>query len=89
MELLEPKMKEHLCFRLTSDTKKQGKVPRRIHKAEREKQKRDHMNVLFLELSKAIGNLILLWGLICMLCAQYVYDTLHQFSGYYTNVCSE
>lgn len=44
----------NVVSRLTSDTKKQGKVPRRIHKAEREKQKRDHMNVLFLELSKAI-----------------------------------
>ncbi|KAL6183122.1 hypothetical protein ACLB2K_044533 [Fragaria x ananassa] len=33
----------------------QGKVPKRIHKAVREKQKREHLNDLFLELSDALG----------------------------------
>lgn len=37
--------------------KNQKKVPRRIHKAEREKQKREHLNELFFELSNALGNL--------------------------------
>ncbi|KAF1876034.1 hypothetical protein Lal_00006665 [Lupinus albus] len=35
--------------------KNQGKVPRRIHKAEREKMKREHLNELFLDLANAIG----------------------------------
>ncbi|KAL3526510.1 hypothetical protein ACH5RR_011166 [Cinchona calisaya] len=34
--------------------KKQGKVPKKIHKAEREKQKRDHMNILFVELRNVV-----------------------------------
>ncbi|KAE9609621.1 putative transcription factor bHLH family [Lupinus albus] len=34
--------------------KNQGKVPRRIHKAEREKMKREHLNELFLDLANAI-----------------------------------
>lgn len=38
--------------------KNQRKVPRRIVKSEREKQKREHLNELFFELSSAIGNLI-------------------------------
>lgn len=40
--------------RRSSSKKKQRKVPKRIHKAEREKKKRDHMNVLFVDLRKAI-----------------------------------
>lgn len=35
-------------------TMKQGKVPKRIHKAEREKMKREHLNELFLDLANAI-----------------------------------
>ncbi|OVA13342.1 Myc-type [Macleaya cordata] len=31
-----------------------GKIPKKIHKAEREKMKRDHMNELFLELGNAL-----------------------------------
>ncbi|KAK4264207.1 hypothetical protein QN277_025416 [Acacia crassicarpa] len=34
--------------------KKQGKVPKRIHKAEREKMKREHLNDLFLDLANAL-----------------------------------
>lgn len=34
--------------------KNQKKVPRRIHKAERERQKREHLNELFFELSNAL-----------------------------------
>ena len=34
----------------------QAKVPKRIHKAVREKRKREHINDLFLELSDALGN---------------------------------
>ncbi|KAM7483300.1 hypothetical protein LguiB_007883 [Lonicera macranthoides] len=34
--------------------KNQGKVPKRIHKAEREKMKREHLNELFLELANAL-----------------------------------
>lgn len=45
-----------LGSRPSSGKKKQNKVSRKIHKAEREKQKRDHMNVLFLELSTAIES---------------------------------
>ncbi|XP_058733307.1 transcription factor bHLH47-like [Vicia villosa] len=32
----------------------QGKVPKRIHKAEREKMKREHLNELFLDLANAL-----------------------------------
>lgn len=40
----------------SSFNKKDGpKVRRKIKKAEREKLKRDHMNDLFLELTKALG----------------------------------
>ncbi|RDX60321.1 Transcription factor bHLH47, partial [Mucuna pruriens] len=35
--------------------KKQGKVPKRVHKAEREKMKREHFNDLFLALANALG----------------------------------
>ncbi|XP_030458144.2 transcription factor bHLH47 [Syzygium oleosum] len=34
--------------------KNQGKVPKRIHKAEREKQKREHLNELFQDLASAL-----------------------------------
>lgn len=34
--------------------KKRGKVPKRVHKAEREKMKRDHLNDLFLSLANAL-----------------------------------
>ncbi|PON93629.1 Myc-type, basic helix-loop-helix (bHLH) domain containing protein [Trema orientale] len=34
--------------------KNKSKVPRRVHKSEREKQKREHLNELFFELSSAI-----------------------------------
>ncbi|KAL2532106.1 Transcription factor bHLH [Abeliophyllum distichum] len=40
--------------RLHPNKKNPGKVPKKIHKAEREKLKRDHLNVLFSELSKAL-----------------------------------
>lgn len=36
-------------------SKKVGKVPRKIHKAAREKMKRASMNDLFLDLSKTLG----------------------------------
>ena len=36
--------------------KKQGKIPKRIHKAERERRKREQFNELFLELADALGN---------------------------------
>ncbi|KAG8384711.1 hypothetical protein BUALT_Bualt04G0146700 [Buddleja alternifolia] len=35
-------------------SRKKGKVPRKIHKAEREKLKRDHMNDLFVNLEKTL-----------------------------------
>lgn len=35
-------------------TMTQGKVPKRIHKAEREKMKREHLNELFLDLANAL-----------------------------------
>lgn len=34
--------------------KNQGKIPKRIHKAEREKMKREHLNDLFLDLANAL-----------------------------------
>ncbi|XP_030513611.1 transcription factor bHLH47 isoform X2 [Rhodamnia argentea] len=34
--------------------KNQGKVPKRVHKAEREKQKREHLNELFQDLASAL-----------------------------------
>lgn len=36
--------------------KKQGKIPKRIHKAERERRKREQFNELFLELAGVLGN---------------------------------
>ncbi|CAA3013725.1 transcription factor bHLH47-like [Olea europaea subsp. europaea] len=44
----------NVVARLHPNKKNPGKVPRKIHKAEREKLKRDHMNVLFSELGKAL-----------------------------------
>ncbi|KAL2321977.1 hypothetical protein Fmac_026356 [Flemingia macrophylla] len=38
----------------SSGTMNQGKVPRKIHKAEREKMKREHLNELFLDLANAL-----------------------------------
>ncbi|KAL4566529.1 hypothetical protein LXL04_030645 [Taraxacum kok-saghyz] len=40
------------CLHTTK--KNPGKVPKRIHKAEREKMKREHLNELFLELAGAL-----------------------------------
>lgn len=46
------------CFRCRScSLKTKGKVPKRIHKAEREKLKREHLNELFLDLANALGKL--------------------------------
>lgn len=45
---------ETVVGRLSPRKKNPGKVPKKIHKAEREKLKRDHLNVLFLEL----GNIL-------------------------------
>lgn len=44
--------------RLSTRKKNPGKVPKKVHKSEREKLKRDHMNVLFLELGNALGNFL-------------------------------
>ncbi|CAA2959781.1 transcription factor bHLH47-like [Olea europaea var. sylvestris] len=40
--------------RVHSSKKKQGQVPKRIHKAEREKMKREHLNDLFLALANSL-----------------------------------
>ena len=44
-------------YRGSSGRKNQKKVPKRIHKAEREKMKREHLNDLFSDLSDALGSL--------------------------------
>ncbi|CAI9283933.1 unnamed protein product [Lactuca saligna] len=44
--------KSPTCLHTTK--KNPGKVPKRIHKAEREKMKREHLNELFLELAGAL-----------------------------------
>ncbi|XP_073054116.1 transcription factor bHLH47-like isoform X1 [Primulina eburnea] len=44
----------NVTTRLCPRKKNPDKVPRKIHKAEREKLKRDHMNDLFVDLSKAL-----------------------------------
>lgn len=41
---------------ISTRKKNTGKVPRKIHKAAREKLKRDHMNELFLDLGKTLGD---------------------------------
>ncbi|XP_020241662.1 transcription factor bHLH47-like [Asparagus officinalis] len=45
---------EHPVTGSPSNKKKQGKVPKKIHKAEREKLKRDQLNDLFLELGHVL-----------------------------------
>ncbi|KAK3030848.1 hypothetical protein RJ639_035777 [Escallonia herrerae] len=45
-----------MCCRPSPRKRNHGRVPKRIHKAEREKLKRDHMNVLFLELGKSLES---------------------------------
>ncbi|KAK3036644.1 hypothetical protein RJ639_030213 [Escallonia herrerae] len=45
-----------MCCRPSPRKRNHGRVPKRIHKAEREKLKRDHMNVLFLELGKSLAR---------------------------------
>ncbi|XP_042487247.1 transcription factor bHLH47 [Macadamia integrifolia] len=42
--------------RSTPNKRNNGKVPKKIHKAEREKLKRDHLNELFLELGNALES---------------------------------
>ncbi|KAJ4960301.1 hypothetical protein NE237_020211 [Protea cynaroides] len=42
--------------RSTSSSRNNGKIPKKIHKAEREKLKRDHLNELFLELGNALES---------------------------------
>jgi len=43
----------HRCFPAGEN---KGKVPKRIHKSEREKLKREQLNELFLELASALGK---------------------------------
>ncbi|XXG38968.1 hypothetical protein AAC387_Pa01g0050 [Persea americana] len=45
---------ENSVSRSLPNKKKPGKVPKKIHKAEREKLKRDHLNELFLELGHVL-----------------------------------
>lgn len=45
---------EALTGRGPSSKKNKGKVPKRIHKAEREKMKREHLNELFLALANSL-----------------------------------
>ena len=45
-----------LCRNCPPGKKNQVKVPKKIHKAEREKLKREHLNDLFLDLANALGN---------------------------------
>ncbi|XP_043725401.1 transcription factor bHLH47-like isoform X2 [Telopea speciosissima] len=40
----------------STPNKRNGKIPKKIHKAEREKLKRDHLNELFLELGNALES---------------------------------
>lgn len=52
-------LKNFFCCRSSSPGKKsQAKVPKRIHKAERERMKREHLNDLFLDLANALGNIL-------------------------------
>ena len=49
------------CSRRSSRIKDNPvKIPKKIHKAEREKLKRNDLNVLFLELNNTLGNLVLI-----------------------------
>ncbi|CAI9112195.1 OLC1v1012611C2 [Oldenlandia corymbosa var. corymbosa] len=43
-----------VCFRSQPSRKSHGKVPKRAHKAEREKMKREHLNDLFLSLASVL-----------------------------------
>lgn len=45
---------ENVAGRSTSNKKNRGKIPKKIHKAEREKLKRDNLNELFLNLGHAL-----------------------------------
>jgi len=65
-------------FRSDPGTMKQGKVPKRIHKAEREKMKREHLNELFLDLANAIGNFLCLYYLswVSSLCTNLLFTCL-------------
>ncbi|KAK9116761.1 hypothetical protein Sjap_015708 [Stephania japonica] len=48
---------DHGLLRRSSQSKKNpGRIPKKIHKAEREKLKRDHLNELFLELGDALDS---------------------------------
>nr|QOJ43722.1 bHLH transcription factor [Dracaena cambodiana] len=49
------------------NNKNQGKLPKKIHKAEREKLKRDKLNVLFLELGHALEPALQNSGKACIL----------------------
>ncbi|RWV91523.1 hypothetical protein BHE74_00012775 [Ensete ventricosum] len=44
------------CCRSLTDKKDQSRVPKKMHKAEREKLKRDQLNELFLELGHVLGK---------------------------------
>lgn len=45
-----------LFSRVISVKKKNGKIPKRIHKSEREKMKRENLNELFLALANSLGE---------------------------------
>lgn len=45
--------------RALSGIKKQGKIPKRIHKAERERKKRESFNEHFSGLADALGKFVL------------------------------
>ncbi|KAL5992124.1 hypothetical protein ACLOJK_013039 [Asimina triloba] len=49
---------ENSASRPLANRKNSGKVPKKIHKAEREKLKRDHLNELFLELGQALDVVV-------------------------------
>lgn len=46
------------CYSSHLGKKNQKKAPKRVHKAEREKLKREHLNELFLGLANALGNVM-------------------------------
>lgn len=50
------------CYSSHLGKKIQKKVPKRIHKAEREKMKREHLNELFLGLADALGNFLIAYN---------------------------
>ncbi|XP_010258393.1 PREDICTED: transcription factor bHLH47-like [Nelumbo nucifera] len=50
---VNPVAEKPVCSSLPNK-KSHGKIPKKIHKAEREKLKRDHLNELFLELGNAL-----------------------------------